>query len=276
MFSTCLSSLPENPGGVSAALSPDAMERLPQPVRTLYLERARHAADAPLTQLLASQWLAFARTGNRAVYETPYFERRRRLNDLVCGLLLRDDPRWMDEALNTIWAICEESAWQVPAHNVYIRDAVQNTWPDLSRPVVDLFAAETGALLACADNVLGDRLPGEVRARIGSEIGQRVLTPYLKEQFWWMGDSGTHLNNWTPWCTQNVLLCAFTQPAEAAVRRAIIAKAAHSLDCFLDEYGEDGCCAEGAQYYGHAGLCLFGCLELLCRAVPGVFDALWK
>lgn len=276
MFSTCLSSLPENPGGVSAALSPDALERLPQPVRTLYLERARHAADAPLTQLLASQWLAFARTGNRAVYETPYFERRRRLNDLVCGLLLRDDPRWMDEALNTIWAICEESAWQVPAHNVYIRDAVQNTWPDLSRPVVDLFAAETGALLACADNVLGDRLPGEVRARIGSEIGQRVLTPYLKEQFWWMGDSGTHLNNWTPWCTQNVLLCAFTQPAEAAVRRAIIAKAAHSLDCFLDEYGEDGCCAEGAQYYGHAGLCLFGCLELLCRAVPGVFDALWK
>lgn len=100
MFSSYLSSLPENPGGVSAALSPDALERLPQPVRSLYLERARHAADAPLTQLLASQWLAFARTGDRAVYETPYFERRRRLNDLVCGLLLRHTSEQLDAVVH--------------------------------------------------------------------------------------------------------------------------------------------------------------------------------
>ena len=164
--------------------------------------------------------------------------------------------------------------WQVPAHNVYERDAPQRTWPDLARPVVDLFAAETGALLACADAALGERLPDDVRARIRGEVKRRVLMPYLTDHFWWMG-GGTRLNNWTPWCTQNVLLCAFLLPVDDAAQRRVVARAVRSLDLFLDEYGEDGCCAEGAQYYGHAALCLFGCLELLCRAAPGAFDALW-
>lgn len=42
------------------------------------------------------------------------------------------------------------------------------------------------------------------------------------------------------------------------MRHAVIVQAAHSLDCFLKDYGPDGCCNEGAQYYTHAGLCLFG------------------
>ncbi len=41
--------------------------------------------------------------------------------------------------------ICEESAWQLPAHNSYIRDTPQLPLPDTTRPIVDLFAAETGA-----------------------------------------------------------------------------------------------------------------------------------
>ena len=37
------------------------------------------------------------------------------------------------------------------AHNSYIRDTPQLPLPDTTRPIVDLFAAETGALLALAD-----------------------------------------------------------------------------------------------------------------------------
>ena len=45
-------------------------------------------------------------------------------------------------------------------------------------------------------------------------------------------------------------------------------KACRSLDYFLEEYGEDGCCDEGAQYYHHAGLCLAAILDL-CNGVSG-------
>ena len=66
------------------------------------------------------------------------------------------------------WRICEESAWQLPAHNSYIRDTPQLPLPDVTRPIVDLFAAETGALLiATVCGLLGEALdayaPGWLR-----------------------------------------------------------------------------------------------------------------
>ena len=48
-----------------------------------------------------------------------------------------------------------------------------------------------------------------------------------------------------------------------------------SLDCFLKDYGADGCCNEGAQYYRHAGLTLWGCLEILSSIVPEAFSPLF-
>lgn len=90
-----------------------------------------------------------------------------------------------------------------------------------------------------------------------------------------MGNGDEEMNNWTPWCTQNVLLCAFALPFEESVRRRVMEQACRSLDCFLKDYGEDGCCSEGAQYYGHAALCLFRCLRILEIAAPGVFDSIW-
>ena len=95
-----------------------------------------------------------------------------------------------------------------------------------------------------------------MRDRIVLEVNRRILTPYLTEHFWWMGNGDEEMNNWTPWCTQNVLLCAFALPFEESVRRRVIEQACRSLDCFLKDYGEDGCCSEGAQYYGHAARCV--------------------
>ena len=59
-------------------------------------------------------------------------------------------------------------------------------------------------------------------------------------------------------------------------RTRILCRAARSIDYFLDEYGEDGCCDEGAQYYRHAGLCLFGCLEILNGITDHAFSFAWK
>ena len=56
----------------------------------------------------------------------------------------------------------------------------------------------------------------------------------------------------------------------------VIQKACKSIDYFLDEYSDDGCCDEGAQYYRHSGLCLFNSMEILNAITNNHFSNLYK
>lgn len=236
----------------------------------------------------ATDFMHFKRTGNRVDFEKLYFERRYALNSLVVAECLEDQGRFLDDIINGIFVLCEESAWQLPAHNSYIRDTPQEILPDVTRPVLDLFACETGAQLACVRYLLGSRLEKVspfINTRIARELERRIFLPYLHEYFWWMGKDGEALNNWTPWCTQNVLLAVFLQDAlpgmekAAAMKddtlKAVTLKAAESLDYFLQDYGEDGCCDEGAQYFRHAGLCLDGAAWILDQVTGGALKELY-
>ena len=239
-------------------------------------EASLQDADA-LPRLPLSLWLRFTQTGDRAAWEHAYFARRRTLCALVMAEAVTGGGTYLPAIADAAWAICEESAWQLPAHNSYIRDTPQLPLPDVTRPIVDLFAAETGALIATVYGLLGDALdsyaPG-LAARLQGEVEHRVLAPYRTAHFWWMGNGDEPMCNWTPWCTQNVLLAA-AQCAPAETLPVYVKQAAYSLDCFLKDYGEDGCCSEGAQYYRHAALTMFNALDLLCRIAPGVFDDVW-
>lgn len=254
----------------------EAWAAVPQRLKEKYAARALRCAGKPWPEVLASGWAAFFQSGSRTQFETPYLERRRRLNDLILAECAQWEGRFLPDILDGVCLLCEETAWQSPAHNSYIRDAAQLPWPDTGRPVLDLFSCETGALLACAYFLLGSRLPGPVRGRIRAELERRVVRPYLTEHFWWMGNGAEPMCNWTTWCTQNVLLAVFCTPQPESLRRQVVEKAAYSIDCFLKDYGEDGCCCEGAQYYGAAGLCLYGALEILSAAAPAAFLPLWQ
>ncbi len=263
---------------------PPASERaawaaLPQRVKDRFLTAGEAELATPITPLPLSLWMDFLRTGQRTPWENAYFSRRARLCALVCAECVEHQGRFLNALMDTVWAICEESAWQLPAHNSYIRDTPQLPLPDTSRPIVDLFAAETGELLALTRYLLQDELdtaaPG-ITARMERELNARILTPYFHDHFWWMGNGSEPMCNWTSWCTQNVLLTVFLLPTTQAQRQAAVKLAAYSLDCFLKDYGEDGCCNEGAQYYRHAGLTLWGCLEILSTITPDVFRPLFQ
>ena len=262
---------------------PPAKERtawstLPQRVKDRFLQAGEAELAKPIAPLPLSLWLDFIRTGQRTPWEDAYFSRRARLCALVCAECVEHKGRFMGAITDTVWAVCEESAWQLPAHNSYIRDTPQLPLPDTARPIVELFAAETGGLLALTRYLLQDELdsaaPG-ITARMERELNARILTPYFTSHFWWMGSGDEPMCNWTSWCTQNVLLTVFLLPTTQKQRRAAVKQAAYSLDCFLKDYGEDGCCNEGAQYYRHAGLTLWGCLELLSAAAPDAFRPLF-
>ena len=230
-----------------------------------------------LPRLPLSLWLRFTQNGDRTAWEHAYFARRRTLCALVMAEAVTGAGSYLPAIADLAWAICEESAWQLPAHNSYIRDTPQLPLPDVTRPIVDLFAAETGALIATVYGLLGAALDGYApgfSARLKGEVERRVLASYRTAHFWWMGNGEEPMCNWTPWCTQNVLLAA-AQCAPAETLPVYVKQAAYSIDCFLKDYGEDGCCSEGAQYYRHAALTMFNALDLLCRIAPGVFDDVW-
>lgn len=230
-------------------------------------------------QITAADFLDFTLTGNRVRYEDKYFARRHALDALVLAECVADTGEFMTDIVNGIFCICEESAWQLPPHNSYIRDTPQLPLPDSTDPVLDLFACETGSVLAAVSYLLGEKLDDIspfIRKRIFHELDCRVFQPYFNRHFWWMGNGKEPMNNWTVWCTQNVLLSAFLTDTDNDLRHQILVKACKSADYFLAGYGEDGCCDEGALYYRHAGLCLFNTLEILNAVTDDHFACLYQ
>ena len=234
--------------------------------------------DYKFPALSATDFMDFTRTGNRIRYEDIYFTKRYALSALVLAECAENSGRFTDGIVNGIFSICEESAWCLPPHNSYIRDTPQLPLPDITHPVLDLFACETAAVLATASYLLSDKLneiSPFISSRIDYELERRIYTPYLNTHFWWMGNGKEPMNNWTIWCTQNVLIASFLNSKDSDYLKKAFMKACISIDYFLDEYGEDGCCDEGAQYYRHAGLCLFGALEVLNAVTDGHFKGLY-
>ena len=135
-----------------------AWQGLPLRAKQRFLQAGEAALQTPIAPLPLSLWLDFTHTGRRMPWETAYFSRRARLCALVSAECVEHEGRFLGAIADTVWAICEESAWQLPAHNSYIRDTPQLPLPDTTRPIVDLFAAETGALLALARYLLPDEL----------------------------------------------------------------------------------------------------------------------
>ena len=259
-----------------------AWETLPGKSRWILLGNELLKSDLSdlIPPLPLSLWLEFTRTGNRINYEKAFFMRRRNLCCLVMAECFENSGRFIPAIADLLWSILNEPAWQLPAHNSYKRDSLQLPLPDLTRPVIDIFAAETGALAAMVLYLLGNSLDYNVAgfcSRIGNELEHRVIMPYMTEHFWWMGNGSEPMCNWTPWCTQNILITiSLLHPNDTSLLLKVIKKASRSLDCFLKGYGNDGCCSEGAQYYGHAALCLFNSCDIMTQLAPGTFDSVWN
>ncbi len=246
-------------------------EQLPERVKQAHLHQGEQALEVPWPHLEATNYLNFARNGDRRKYEKPYFLRRDILGKLALAECLENRGRFIDVAGNAIWSICEESSWCVPAHIGVQKNG--SGLPDPDEPIVDLFAAETGALLAWVDYLLGsrlDRVSPLVRQRIRREVDRRILTPTLtRDDFGWMGFKSLPVNNWNPWVNSNWLACALLLESDPQRRLEAVWKILESLDCFVTPYPNDGGCDEGPSYWGRAGASLFDALELLLSVSGG-------
>jgi len=263
-----------------------AWDTLPQEERARLIATAEARLGQAWPELSATLFLDFARNGDRGRYEERHFARRCALADLVLGECAEGTGRFLDDITNGIWAICEESFWGVPAHSYSPRFTPTVTdgrypsvgLPDTAHPVIDLFAAETGALLAWTSYLLGTQLGAAsppLTDRIEREVRARILDPFrLSDEWWWLGAyPDRKVNNWTPWILSNILPLTLIFEREPERRAALVSRAIAGLDLFLVTYHADGGCDEGTSYWGRAGASLFECLETLMTASGGALVA---
>ena len=239
-------------------------------------ELARTFARTPYPVRSATGFLAFVRSGDRQADEQPYFTRRRKLCTAVlnCCAFPEADT---DDVIDGIWILCEESSWVISAHNVNpvpgAPSAADYPLPDICRPYIDLFSAQTGMILSLTSSLLGkrlDRVSPLIRKRIRDEIRRRILRPFMDtDDFWWMGFRRRDLNNWTPWIISNIMVCAVSDPMPAGRLAELLTRACGMLDRYLAALPADGGCDEGAGYWNMAGGALLDCLTLLEKVTGG-------
>lgn len=256
----------------------EAWEKIDGKTRAVYLETADALRGFAWPALPASLYMDFVRNGNRDAYETLYFQRRDHLLTLALAECMTGKRTYLDDLINGLWCVCEETTWVLPAHN---NPFSNHHCPDLNaladaetRPVIDLFAAETASLLAWALFLLKGPLDQEsplIARRVAAEIHRRVLAPYLAySDFHWMGlADDTPVNNWNPWINSNVLAAALIVCDAPQTRKQVFEKCARSAQRFLDGYAPDGGCDEGPSYFSVAGASTLDLLELMHAATGG-------
>ena len=245
-------------------------------------EAARHDGEPvpPLTWSLFRRWRV---DGDRQAYEAAYFRRRKRLtaHALRC-LIWPEDARFLDALCETVWAVCDEFTWCLPAHFPWPEEEKAagtdkeagdrpETGHRFSSLHVDLFAAETAFALAEILRLTGDRLPRLLRDRIRYETFRRVLFPFLHGgPFDWE----TARHNWSAVCAGAVGAAALYLMEDADELAKLLERVLRALDCFLDGYGGDGVCLEGYGYwvYGFGFFVYFA--DLLYRRTEGGLDLL--
>ncbi|MDO3412490.1 heparinase II/III family protein [Saccharibacillus sp. CPCC 101409] len=234
-----------------AAVTPEKLEELRNSERFADLlgeirAEAELAAKEPVPALDFADLKAFRERGTRLETERPYFRRRARLLALTLALLIDEDEAHLEPLERTVWEICNEYSWAVPAHLNYAEDdQLGDVLP--SDRIVDLFAAETAHALAEMLLLVGDRLHPWIAQRVRLEVERRVFEPTFRgdRPFFWF--SAEH--NWSAVCAGAVGMAALLLVEDRERLAWMQARVVDAMGSFLSGYGEDGCCMEGAGYW---------------------------
>lgn len=245
-------------------------EDVPVEVRTQLIEQGETYMHYEWPIISASMMLAFARTGSLDLCDETYLKRRTALGTLVVAECIEGAGRFLDDIVNGIWSICEETSW------IGIMHSEEADLPLGKGHSLDLRAAETGSLLAWVSYLLRDELnkiTPHIVQRIQEEVRRRILDAYMeRDDYFWMGFAKRPVNNWNPWINSCFLTALLLVEEDPKRRWEGLTKFLTSLDTFLESYHSDGGCDEGTTYWDRAGGALLDCLELLKHATGGVVD----
>jgi hypothetical protein len=244
-----------------------------------YVKQAESYLGYAWPSIPATKSLLIERTGDRNEYQSVSFEKRAVLGTMLLAEIYENKGRFIDPIINGVWSICEESFWGVPAHLPQTKE--YSGLMDVSKPFVDLFAAETATFLSWVDYFVGDKLDSvspQIRKRIYYETNNRIFQPLMTRQHGWMtkNANGRPPNNWNPWICSNWLNSALLLEKDEAKRTAMVAKTLWVLDEFMNPYPQDGGCDEGPGYWGAAAASLYDNISMLNLASNNAFKYVYE
>lgn len=232
-------------------------------------QRAGQYLQTPIPRLTYSDFVSYWESGKRAAYDDNYYDRRGRL--LVFSLMAWLEPqegKWLDAFCDTVWEICSEPFWCIPAH---FYDAQRKPLDfDLYAGHLDLFSCETAFALAEADALLAERLPERIRRQIQLNIQRRIFQTWL--------DSDRHFffehypNNWASVCASSIGGAALYLLPDGEELQTILRRCLQCLDIYFSSFEDDGVCLEGAGYFSYGFGFFASFAELLERRSQGKID----
>lgn len=249
---------PKTPGEWNAILSPSQIDEI--------MKIAESSLNSPIAEITGTMAMDFVRSGDRENHGKASFGRRNQLMPLIIAESIENKDRFTEKIFNLVWAICEESFWGVPAH-------IRGTGlPDIQNPNVDLFAAETAAVLGVADYLVGekmDKINPLIRKRMYIETNRRIFQPIKKWENYGYLSRTKPVNNWNPWIVSNLLMANLFLEKNETERAVNVKDYLFYLDAYLNSLGDDGGCDEGPSYWFAAGASVYDCLEIMENVSKG-------
>ncbi|MDR0400667.1 MAG: heparinase II/III-family protein [Treponema sp.] len=226
-----------------------------------------------LAVLPFSAFKLFDTRGDRGEFESRYFERRKRLLAQSLSLWLDktgEDPAPLED---TIWALCDEYSWCLPAHmdGTSLVPAAGNRRTD-NTARLDLFACETGFALAECCAMLEDQLSPALISRAREEIRRRVLRSYTERGELWNWELMD--NNWCAVCAGSLAGAAMYLIKDDLLLGGILLRLAPVFRRFIGGFYSDGACAEGLSYWTYGMSFYAAFADLLFHRTGGKIDLL--
>ncbi|WP_243459259.1 heparinase II/III domain-containing protein [Metabacillus bambusae] len=246
-----------------------------QPLLEEIRAEAERLLREPDKELSFSNFTIFRETGSRLEYEKVYFAKRRRLNTFALMALLEPNhPIYLEQLENTIWSICNEYSWCLPAHlknspematdmDVSLQSIQESSYS------IDLFAAETAFTLSEILTLTKKILDPLIQRRMQEEVYRRVLLPFFNQpQFGW--ETSTH--NWASVCAGSIGSAALHLIEDKEILSVILERVLSSMGYYLKGFNDDGACMEGYGYwqYGFGFYVYFA--DLLQKKTAGEID----
>lgn len=185
-----------------------------------------------------SKFRLFKDKGDRTAYQETFFKRQHRMYAMVfMCLLYPENDSYLELLQDTIWEICDQYVWALPAHigNIEVNDNCE----------LDLDATTMSMVLAITKVVLENRLHPLIKSRIDYEIDRRIIKPFMKKRWHWEYRS----NNWTAVCTGATGCTIMLNRPE--LFELVRDRLNENMADYLRSYYDDGVCVEGAGYWAY-------------------------
>lgn len=258
----------------------EAWNSLLGPNAQQFIKQGEKLLDYDWKVIPATAYLAFERTGDRQAMEKPEGANRGALIALTLAELAEGKGRFIDQLANGIWQAAQQTSWVLSAHQSRQRSG--RALPDMREHFIDLAAGRFGSIVSIACHFFHDefdKLDPSITRAAEEAVKRNILDPFLdKDEWraqWWLGLPASRkamLNNWTPWCNSDAILCFLLMEKDQERLDRAIAQSVQSMDLFLDYIQKDGACEEGPGYWDAAAGKLYDWLQIMYDASEGNFS----